>query len=286
MGTRRRRKPANQGTPELDDMEMLAADLVVHLTSAKCWEHLDDGSRPKTRDFDIVFEDGHRESLEVTTSSRDRPAIQQDRETRRSKHDWSLPSCEYDWSVSIRPTGVSINTLSCQVEPLLARLEELGVTSAWPPPAPGSPSERVFTALDNLGVEHVHRGPASSHSRASVQPSLGGAFGPDEVTDAVQPEIDECGNREKVAAGRHPRGHLFVWVDWVGGASYAAFGSIIDPTTAPVTNREINIVWASPALVDFDGETLRSQVWESDGTRWIRHGYRPVLGTDGVLEDD
>jgi hypothetical protein len=51
------------------EIERQAANLVVAELEARRWEPRDMGGGIQMRDFDVVFEDGHEEPLEVTTSA-------------------------------------------------------------------------------------------------------------------------------------------------------------------------------------------------------------------------
>lgn len=256
-------------------LEAQAADIAAHILGASSWTHLDDGVIEGRRDFDLVFPDGHGEALEVTTSSLAQESIQIDRTLEHDRFDWNMPSGRSNWMVQVQPFGVNVKDLHAGLADLLGEFEDAGVDRVGFAVQPTDEMRRFRERLNALGAVSALRVDRPYGPMIEVQLHLSGSFSAEDVTEAVQAELDNAGNRRKLWADGLSGRHLFVWVDWVGGAHQAAFRSIIDPVSSPVLPDEITSVIAAPDPTEFDGESLGSQVWHSTGDGWVRHGPHP-----------
>jgi hypothetical protein len=170
---------------------------------------------------------------------------------------------------------VSIKRLHKHLPSLLAEIEDAGLTVVAFQVQPDSFTAAFRARLQAIGVENAVQLHWPGRPHIEVQLRLGGPFGADDVTEAIQPEVDDDGNRRKLERSGLEARHLFVWVDVVAGAAQAAFSSLADPTSTPELPVEVTCVWAAPHLVDFDGDQLDSPVWMSTGERWNRYGPDP-----------
>lgn len=250
--------------------EKLAADIVVAETGGQEWVLVDDGSIDGMRDFDVVLPDGSREALEVTTASDARDRMKQDRTMRQTeRYPWVPDPGHRSWSVTVKPEGVNIKELHQSLAGLLAQLDDADIERVgWPRRDPQHPAIDQLRALGVVTAFCLGEWPSPM---ISMSPSLGGAFAADDVTEAVQAEINDSGNRRKLRQSGHPRRHLFVWVDWVGAAQ-PAFHSIVDPQTSPVMNNDVTDVWAAPDGVEFFNRRLGGPVWHCRTAGWERLG--------------
>ena len=234
------------------------------------------GGGTQLPDYELQTSRGRRLGvLEVTTTVSPTTA---EFVARRVRHPLRDSRLRMAWFLVMRSDIVDFRAIGRPIADLLVALEALG-ERPWhfraPTPTDGSP----FSDLYKLGVMMTSAIPARDAEMAGTihlkPPGVGGAIGPDMVTQAVQIELDKDDNQAKLTtAASGERSELFVWlVD--SGASMAlttpliSGGTVGMPVDAPVLPEMVTGVWAATGI--YDKRWHARAVWRSEGGEWTVH---------------
>lgn len=246
---------------EKSEIERDAADLVVRALGAVKAECRDKGGE-RIRDFDIVFEDGHEEPLEITLDAENAVIQSWDRldQTNELKADlkrrWSTAPGFYDGQG--RGKVVAVREVRAVLIPFLQELERRGkheflTTELWFDPTLGASARRLSTFgvqyASSIEVPPEHDAEPRLHL-ASVH---GGAVNPSLITKAVEAQAAKDDNQAKLAACPDaPRRHLYVGLTSAGadeGMAWYALISVLEGREGlppiPSLPDAITTVWAS-----------------------------------------
>ncbi|HLE99175.1 MAG TPA: hypothetical protein VI540_04705 [Gaiellaceae bacterium] len=243
------------------EIEHDAAELVVSALGAVSAEPRDTGSGEQIRDFDIVFEDGHEEPLEVTLDAQDAVVQTWERLDRVNELEADLSRC---WSTSPglydrdgRGVVVDVREVRAALIPFLQGLERLEIHEfrtheLWIHPSLGPTARR----LSGYGVGHG----ASSEvppehadvPRLHLASTRGGAVHSSLITKAVEAQVAKPDNQAKLAGcSAAPRRHLYVGLTSAGEAAGMAWWALLDVLNGdrevppiPVLPESITTVWA------------------------------------------
>lgn len=195
---------------------------------------------------------------------------------RRGRHPLSDRRLRMNWYLVMQNDSVDFRTIGSALVKLLVEIESKGA-----PPFQLMTLQRAgsrpCSELYALGVMSLIGLPAAG-KEGTIQlrpPAIGGAIGPELVTEAVQAELNKEDNQRKLAtAGANERSDLFVWlVD--NEASMALTTPLISggtsgmPVDGPVLPDVVSGVWAARGIYD-RGWHARA-VWRSNGSTWEVH---------------
>jgi hypothetical protein len=215
-----------------DDTELKAAASAAYVLGAKLARR-DVPPAQGMRDFDLVFQDRHREPLEIT-SYVDQPALESWERIRRAAP-IVAPALRRRWALAVphstqvrasRRLPYDVNDFVGRIEPALASLEAAG-------------HERIslgrlqrdttladaFRTLLDLGVQDgiSHELQPGQMAWISLYAPVGGITHKDLVAAAIEREANDPGNRSKLdAVANVPRRHLFVVFDSSSGSFFNA----------------------------------------------------------------
>ena len=228
------------------DLERTAAALVVDELGAVGFEERDKRGAPAgTRDFDIVFADGHEEPLEITSNfdTITMSALQ--------RTDGGILELEASVTRLWMVTGNHTHTdakgdtvpfdrrrISQLLPALIEQLEREGETAldvvalAWPI-ASGAPNHHQAVALElhTLGITHggsveIPASGEGSDSTPGISVHLGGggSWGPETITTVLEDIAKLDDNVKKLEARRDAtRRHLFVVLSGRGSTDMAGW---------------------------------------------------------------
>jgi hypothetical protein len=227
---------------DYDELEEHAADMVVAELSAIGARKRDTPGAPSgTRDYNVVFADGHEEPLEVTTNldksvmnalqRTDGGVLELDADVQRlwivvGSHTWT------DENGATEP--FDRRRVAALLVPFIEQLEPEGegsfdiVRLAWPT-AYGAPQHHRHVALDlhALGiVQGSSIAPTHPEARSGISVHLGGggAWGPSTITRALEEIAALEDNVAKLEARRDAvRRHLFVVLSSRGASDMAGW---------------------------------------------------------------
>jgi len=224
-----------------DKMQRDAASLVVAELGAVRFEERDvPGAPPGTRDFDIIFPDGHCEPLEVT-SNLDRVVMNALGRTgggyfelpARVRRFWGVSASQTYTDASGKRVPFDPRRVAELLTPLIEELDAKGETRfaidelAWPVGGPGLPSyEQPARELHALGVvQGLSAAAGEDGPRVMVSLSGGGSWGPPVIPGVLGKIAALPDNIAKIEPCRQAeRRHLFVVLvgsgstDWAGWA--------------------------------------------------------------------
>jgi hypothetical protein len=227
---------------DYDKLEQHAAEMVVAELGAVGAQKRDMPGAPSgTRDYDVLFADGHEEPLEVTTNL-DRSVMNALQRTDGGvlKLDANVQRL---WMVVGSQTWTDENgttkpfdrrRVAALLVPLIEQLEQEGEDSfdvvrlAWPT-VPGAPQHHRSVAVDlhALGILEGAAIPQThpeARSGISVHLSGGGAWGPATITRALEELAVLDDNVAKLEARRDAvRRHLFVVLSGRGASDMAGW---------------------------------------------------------------
>jgi len=210
------------------------------------------------RDFDLVFEGGRREPLEVTSNVN--PAA---RETskRLEASPFALEGAQASWGLSVDEyTGdkqpIDVRRIAKDAPAAIQALEAAGATRFDPSMVYDPRFREAASALVRMGVRF-----GSSAPPVGAQPLLfifsthGGAIDADSIADTVEEAAKDPGNQGKLLAiADAPRRHLFVTPALSGGMAYMALVHIFEDNErlpevpmprVPELPQPITTVWAA-----------------------------------------
>ncbi len=229
------------------DSEDRAASVVSAVTRGKPVRR-DDGKTPGVRDFDILFDDGHIEPLEVTRGTLPELNKALDAHNRRGKLVQSVPGLTRQWHV-FSSTATSFKDLTAsRLADVLVPLENSAIdTFMLPMDAFQAPQDAVQAArAAGLLAAFAHMGeagkivvspPNDDHIWSSDHSNPGRhAIG---VAEDLASKPD---NRHKLAVRGIVNSHLFIWID---ETNYLPWADLLGelPNRAPSLPPEITIVW-------------------------------------------
>jgi hypothetical protein len=212
------------------------------------------------RDFDLVFEGGRREPLEVTSNVN--PAA---RETskRLEANPFALDGTRATWALSVdeytsNKQPIDVRRIARDAPAAIYVLEAAGEVRFDPIMAYDERADvrEAARALLRLGVRF-----GSSTLPSGAQPVLfifsthGGAIDADSIADTVEEAAKDPGNQGKLLAiADAPRRHLFVTPALSGGMAYMALVHIFEDNErlpevpmprVPELPKPITTVWAA-----------------------------------------
>lgn len=267
--------------PKKIDDELLAATALRRILGAIAIEKIDTGKANGVRDFDLIFADGRREALEVTSTKSAR--LNRKMETFLAKRKFDVSHLAHGWTVEIRPAvdePVNLRYLEERLPQLLAEAEHSDVDKIVDCNHRHGDGD-LASRLDSIGVQSIFKVPYEHHfpDVVRVRIGYGGAYSDHDLTEAVQPEICDKGNRRKLEESGHPARHLWVWVlNSAMGANAAIFSP--DPKgLGPELHREVTHVWAAAYSTRDDDPSMPSVIVRSDGGAWKTVTF-PAASTD------
>jgi hypothetical protein len=215
-----------------DDTELKAAASAAYVLGAKL-ARLDVPPAQGMRDFDLVFQDQHREPLEIT-SYVDQPAFESWKRIARAAP-LVAPLLRRRWVLTVphsTPVGAShrvpydVNDFVGRIEPTLAALEAAGYERISLGRLHRDPAlAGAFQTLLELGLQDgiSHELQPGQVASISFFAPVGGITHEDLVAAAIEREANDRGNRRKLAAvANAPRRHLFVVFDGSSGRFFNA----------------------------------------------------------------
>ena len=256
--------------------EERAARVVAAMSDCVCVVLDPGGGGVQLPDYEIQTSRGQRLGvMEVTTTVSPTTAEFVARRVRNPLRDARLRMA---WFLVMRNDIVDFRAIGSPIADLLVAVEAFGELP-WHFRAVMRTDGSPFSDLYELGVMMTSALPARDAKMAGTihlkPPAVGGAIGPEMVTQAVQIELDKEDNQAKLAtAASAERSELFVWlVD--NEASMAlttpliSGGTVGMPVDAPVLPEMVTSVWAATGIYD-TGWHARA-VWRSDRGLWIVH---------------
>jgi hypothetical protein len=186
------------------------------------------------RDFDLVFEDGHREPLEVTSNAN--PAARKTSK-RLEKNPFPLDGTRATWALSVDEytsdkQPIDVRRIAKDAPAAIQVLEAAGEIRFDPILAydPRVHVREAATFLARMGVRF-----GSSAASSGTQPVLliasthGGALDADLIANTVEEAAKDLGNQGKLLAiSDAPRRHLFVTPALSGGLAYMSLLHIFE----------------------------------------------------------
>lgn len=247
-----------RGNGEIEDR---IAETVVRALGASRADRRDRGGGEQIRDFDIVFDDGHTEPLEITLDA-DKAVVQTwDRLDRANELPADL-ECLWMTSPSIydrdgNASVVDVRSLREVLIPFLQGLERDGIhefttVGLWGHETHGPTARK----LSSWGIHHaVSTEVPPEHAdtpRLHLASSHGGWVDSGLITHAVEREAEKEDNRAKLAACPNaPRRHLYVGLTSAGRAEGMAWWALLvvleregELPPIPKLPEEITTVWA------------------------------------------
>lgn len=233
-------------------LELVAAEMIAHLTGGRLVSRDVPGAAAGTHDFDINFASGRVVALEITTAVYRPWVVLQHRLSKHNTMDTS--DLRYTWRVSghfgflpLRPGNLSdVTEIRRQAIGYLRELEAAGVDEFQE-----FPDERLipwltatFQGLRRLGIT---RGYCERHHTASARLIFNGLLGysgavsPETINRIVEAEIGH--NHDKLARARADDRHLFIWVDPSIGAAGVSVAPDRLPIGAPTLPSGLDTVW-------------------------------------------
>lgn len=224
--------------------EFAAAEMVARATGAA----IDGDPKVGRHDVDLTLPRGRTIGLEVTRAA-DAAEIgtwAEIAKRRRDRH----PLLARWWSVALR-SGSSVKAAHKSIPPLLAGLENLGITEhMWRSDRLQRPSRdptirAIKSGLADAGVDHAYSViPNDGFGGLSfVVHKDGGTLGPSDVIDAVQHEAWKSDNVAKLAEMPRDEAHLFVWIDYTNAPAHRALQLGLTPLPDPHLPHEVHTLW-------------------------------------------
>jgi hypothetical protein len=271
------------GDVDLENRAAAAASWVLNAKARRC-----DLGGSSIRDFDLLFDDGHVEPLEVTAHV---AASVRQTWARIEDADQVAPTLTRVWTVN-HPSGVpdprgdrsqpyDVRRCLTEAEPALAVLEAAGYEQfdaglVWR--VEDSTGADAMHALARLAIDFALSRPPEPGEQPRIQlgAAVGGVVTADLVAHGVEQEAADPGNQAKLATPSEARRrHLFVVFDGSSGPTFsaAAHGMIgrLPNLPAPITT-----AWAagsSQVLVatppgPWETHAIPSEVFEQP-ERWL-----------------
>lgn len=267
--------------------ERWAGELLTSLLGGVEWYVRDvESAGDGLHDLDVVFGDGSRIAVEVTTHTSEGRAAFHAR--LRTVNPLLAGSLRHHWTVDlVAPQGDAVDEAAMhqmidkarmEIVPILEQVEHEGLTHhvglvggiiEMPPGDPRFPTlQALHSKLRALGVSGAHAEGWAQEARVWFTPSWPGtSAAPDEIADAVDTHIGL--NLAKLQRAREDgaqEAHLFVWLpSGVGrsdGAELASRSSRASPEMPRRTDLQgLDSVWVAPG-----GFPPRS--WEIHGYSW------------------
>jgi hypothetical protein len=250
---------------EQERREEVAAAAVASVVGAR-FRRRDIGGR-QVHDFDLEFEDGALEALEVCTFT-DSTVREQWQILREL--DVVASQLTSTWTVSV-VWGARVKRLPERAEPYLATLERYGRSafesgSHYQLAASGAPADLLAAswALVELGVRDAVRAPqiAGEPARVLIAAGSGGAARTAVMSRVVQKVASKRDNRLKLQAARGARRrHIVVPIDPSAAAVWSIAREVPagDPPRLPAS---VTVAW----VIGPNGRTLRVELpgsWEA-----------------------
>ncbi len=266
------------------EIERQAANLVVAELGALRWKLRDMGGGIQMRDFDLIFEDGHEEPLEVTTSADPNVMNTMNRMegNNRIKADvrrtWMVSSMRYtSTDTAGKKTAFDRRRAVELLVPLIEQLDREGyerfdtTALAYSFGNPHQPVAReLFESFRIFGCNSYVPSAPENEPAIWLHVGGGGSYGADSVTAAVEKAAADEGNQKKLAAcAKAPRGHLFVVLTLASEElEYVALlgvldGSIEQMPPVPTLPASITTVWAG---------TMERGIYVTPPGEWQRFG--------------
>lgn len=218
----------------------------------------DDGSAPSTLDFDLVFEDGHVEPLEVTIHA-DRAVVQTSERLGRADkvapsltRVWTVDAPSFEVDASGRRAALDVRGFLQAAEPAIAVLEANGIHRYDIGAAVGEARVDVaaaYQSLLRLGSQFgFSRDPVSGEQpRIEIGAGVGGIVHGDLIAAAAEAEAAKPDNQLKLSdPPGAPGAHLFVVVDGSTGPIISAGHNRL-VGRLPVLPPPISTVWVAVA---------------------------------------
>lgn len=255
----------------MDELEELAAELVVVELGAVSYVRRDvPGAPGKTRDFDIVFADGHEEPLEVTTNLDTRVMVSLDRTddgilavAAAVQRMWIIPGAATWTDAGGHTQPFDRKRVGELLPPIIEQIEREGETTldiarlAWPIAYGRKDLTHAAAAqeLHNFGITHGSsiEPPPDLKPGISIHVGGGGGYGRETLTREIEEIAARPDNVAKLATrGDADRRHLFVALSGRGstGMSAWALQSYIDgwawdeEPPLPTLPDAITTIWA------------------------------------------
>lgn len=230
-------------------------------------QHVDDGSRPRMHDADIMYRDGRIAALEITTVA-DPQAL----EMASFPHALELPDSAFCWDVRYPVRRVLRKDIETYIPPLVKWLELLGLERA--DEMPGflrvTPEWRW---IERSGVRLMRYPGTSKPGRAYVLPEgIGGTVdehlrGLADWIESIQSERVWTDDVSKLVDSERDELHLFLRLH-DSAIPFSIFSGLWDPeeieSRSPVNMSPLTDLW----LFTGYGTTLTR--WSS-GSGWITH---------------
>lgn len=232
--------------PRFRPEEDSAAAIVVTTLKADRFERRDDGPVQNVRDFDVVFADGHREPLEVTTSTI--PELK-DAKAKFKKYGAEVIevlALSNEWNV-FTSIGTQFVGFGVAIERFLIALEASGATS-FSLVTDSHDASGITSLARKAGIAFA-RGTPNYRGRAIVFPPSDDTVWSSDHRDPgahvlaeVERHASDQGNRRKLGGRGAGPSHLFIWLD----EETFRWHDITDgqlPKRAPLLPSEITTVW-------------------------------------------
>lgn len=245
----------------MKEIEHAAAELVVSALGALRAERRDTGGGEQVRDFDIIFEDGHAEPLEITLDAQDTVVQTWDRLDRANELEadlsryWMTSPSLYDRDG--RGSLVDVRELRAVLIPFLQSLERLEIHEfqtheLWFHPSLGATARQLssFGIHDGGSIEVPPE--RADVPRLHLAATHGGAVGSNLITQAVEAQAAKPDNQAKLAASSNaPRRHLYIGLTSAGEAEGMAWWALLDVLERdgslppiPALPEAITTIWA------------------------------------------
>ena len=300
---------ATEARAAADPYERWAGELLTSLLGGVEWDPRDVGSAGDgLHDLDVVFGDGERIAVEVTThTSEGRAAFHA---KLRSVNPVPAGSLRHHWTVGlVAPQEEAgddaamhrmVDKARMEIVAILEQVEHEGLAHhvgfvggviEMPPDDPRFQTLRALGSnLRALGVSYAYPEGWPSEARIWFTPSSPGTTeAPDEIADAVDAHIPL--NLTKLQRAREDgaqEAHLFLWLPGGVGRSDAAELSSRSSWASPDMPRETDLrgldsVWVAPDGLPVHSLEIHGYSWPiwqlnpAGWRRWVR-SWAPVLG--------
>jgi hypothetical protein len=237
-----------------DDGELKAAAAAAFILGARL-DRLDIPPAQSMRDFDLVFDDGRREPLEIT-SYVDRPALETWERIRRAAP-LAARALTRRWVLAVpHSTSTSATTrIPYDVKEFVARVEQAlaALEAAGHPTINLGRLQResaLAAAVQTLFALGIQDGCSYSLARGqtatiSFNAPVGGITDANLIAPAIEREANDAGNRHKLEQPPHAaRRHLFVVFDGSSGSFFNAVQRGLTDGRLPNLPSPITTAWA------------------------------------------
>lgn len=227
-----------------EDRQEQQAALILERILGGSHSRLDYQNGTSIRDFDLVDDDGATQEAVEVTSVQLGPvrATQSELEKLRSR-DLGLSE---SWSVAVHEAA-RVKPIVRSAASHLNLLSAAGVgrfDTSYPPGA--SANAQVVRALGELSIASGYAMPSAKPARLYASGWGSGAIDVSNLTEAVEAQLSDEGNRTKLKAA--PDGanrHLFVWLDDSHWYISSLLRDLRQRPPDPWMPAEVDVVWAA-----------------------------------------